>query len=273
MGVPLGDTQGCCSSLARQAKILREEAEENKLGKKALGERWKRWHTCSLCEQDYHGVVKCALGWACWKTYLGRPEGNGAYRSAMCSVGNGLYSAEHYADALSVMEAELAMKRRIGAPENCILTVQGNIANSYQMLGRLEDALRVRREIYAQRLKLSGEEHPDTIRVAICYAMELIDSRRFRDAKALTCKALPVARRVLGNTHEYTFMLRSIYAEAIYKDDAASLDDLRETVRKLEDVEQTARRVLGGAHPSVASIELSLRDARAALAARETPRA
>ena len=29
---------------------------------------------CSLCKQDYHGVVCCALGWACWKTYLGRPE-------------------------------------------------------------------------------------------------------------------------------------------------------------------------------------------------------
>ena len=257
------------SCLAEQAKILFEEVEENNLDNKVQNERFERWYTCGLCEQEYHGVVKCALGWACWKTYLGRPEGNGAYRSAMCSVGNGLYSAEHYADALSVMEAELAMKRRIGAPENCILTVQGNIANSYQMLGRLEDALRVRREIYAQRLKLSGEEHPDTIRVAICYAMELIDSRRFRDAKALTRKAPSVARRVLGNTHEYTLTLRSIYAEAIYKDDAASLDDLRETVRKLEDVEQTARRVLGGAHPSVASIELSLRDARAALAARE----
>ena len=28
----------------------------------------------SLCEQEYHGVVRCALGWACWKTYLGRSE-------------------------------------------------------------------------------------------------------------------------------------------------------------------------------------------------------
>ena len=44
--------------------------------------RWTRWFTCSLCEQDYHGVVRCALGWACWKTYVGRPEtdGLGAWR-------------------------------------------------------------------------------------------------------------------------------------------------------------------------------------------------
>ena len=40
------------SCLAEQAKILRDEAEENKLGLKVLNERWRRWHTCSLCEQN-----------------------------------------------------------------------------------------------------------------------------------------------------------------------------------------------------------------------------
>ena len=64
------------SCLAEQAKILYAEAEENNLGLKALNTRLERWHTCSLCEQAYHGFVKCALGWACWKTYLGRPESN-----------------------------------------------------------------------------------------------------------------------------------------------------------------------------------------------------
>ena len=63
------------SCLAEQAKILLAEAEENNLGVGVLDVRWKRWHTCSLCKQQYHGVVACALGWACWKTYVGRrPE-------------------------------------------------------------------------------------------------------------------------------------------------------------------------------------------------------
>ena len=56
-------------------------------------------------------------------------------------------------------------------------------------------------------------------------------------------------------------------------DPGATLDDLREAVTTLEDVERTARRVFGGAHPITAGIELRLREARAALAARETPRA
>ena len=53
---------------------MSDEAEENNLfGTQRGTSKWRRWDTCSLCEQDYHGVVSCALGWACWKTYVGRP--------------------------------------------------------------------------------------------------------------------------------------------------------------------------------------------------------
>ena len=65
--------------------------------------------------------------------------------------------------------------------------------------------------------------------------------------------------------------MRLIYASALYMDSGATLDDLREAVTSLEDTERTARRVLGGAHPGVGTIEISLRDARRALRARDTP--
>ena len=60
--------------LAEQAKSLMDEVEENSLSDRALEKRWERWHKCGQCEQNYHGIVACALGWACWKTYLGRSE-------------------------------------------------------------------------------------------------------------------------------------------------------------------------------------------------------
>ena len=63
--------------------------------------------------------------------------------------------------------------------------------------------------------------------------------------------------------------MRSTYAEALYKADGATLDDLREAVTTLEDVERTARRVLGGSHPLTVTIEGELRNARAALRARK----
>ena len=65
--------------------------------------------------------------------------------------------------------------------------------------------------------------------------------------------------------------MRWVYAEALYKDPGATLDGLRESVVMFEDLERTARRVLGGAHPVTEAIEGELQDARAALRAREPP--
>ena len=50
-----------------------------------------------------------------------------------------------------------------------------------------------------------------------------------------------------------------LYAEALYSDTGATLDDLREAVTTLEDAKRIARRVLGGAHPDTAGIEAALK--------------
>ena len=51
----------------------------------------------------------------------------------------------------------------------------------------------------------------------------------------------------------------------LYIDDSATLDDLREAVTALEDLERTARRVLGGTNPFVTGIEHEVEASRAAL--------
>ena len=84
-------------------------------------------------------------------------------------------------------------------------------------------------------------------------------------------KTIPVARRVLGEGHDLTLRMRTIYAQAIYRDPAATLDDLRETVNTLEETARTARRVLGAAHPIEGIIEDCLRQSREVLVACETP--
>ena len=61
-----------------------------------------------------------------------------------------------------------------------------------------------------------------------------------------------------------------MYAQTIYKDECATLDDLREAVATLEETERTMRRVLGGQHPLTTRIEVELQVARAALSARES---
>ncbi len=257
------------SCLAEQAKILVAEAEENNLGDDVIYERFNRWHTCSLCEQPHHGVVACALGWACWKTYVGRPETDWARRGAMRLLGNGLHYAELNEDALSVREAELSMLRRLSDSEEDMLAVFSNLADTSRSLGHLEKALRMERDIYSGTLDLYGEQDRDTLSAALNYANSLTGLQRSEEAKSLLRKTMPVARRTLGEEDTLTLRMRWDYATALYRDSNATLDDLREAVATLEDVVPTARRVLGGAHPITGGIEAALREARAALRAHE----
>ena len=59
---------------------------------------------------------------------------------------------------------------------------------------------------------------------------------------------------------------RWLFTEALYKADGATLGHLREAVTTFEEIERTARRVLGGAHPTTKGIERALQKSRAALA-------
>ena len=116
---------------------------------------------------------------------------------------------------------------------------------------------------------LLGEEKKQTLQAACNYAATLKDLRRFEEARSLMRRTIPVAQRVLGANAEVTLRMRWSYSESLYKDPAATLDNLREAVTMLEDIERTARRTLGGAHPFTVDIEAEIRDARAVLGTRE----
>ena len=148
---------------------------------------------------------------------------------------------------------------------------QGNLAITYEELGRYEEALEIKRDVYLRRLKLNGKEDYDTIRESNNYASTLVDLKRFKEARSLMRKMVPVARRVLGENSLITLSMRVNSARALYDDPAATLDHLREAVTTLEDTARIARRVLGGAHPRTAGLEVDLKLSRAALRARETP--
>ena len=60
------------SCLVRQAEMSVKEREEW-----GTGEGIRKWERCFDCGQRFHGPVLLALGWAGWKTYLGRPESDG----------------------------------------------------------------------------------------------------------------------------------------------------------------------------------------------------
>ena len=152
-----------------------------------------------------------------------------------------------------------------------MLITQTNLASTYRALGRNEETLRLRRDVYSGTLKLKGEQHSHTLHAANNYAFSLAQLKRSGEAKALLRRQIPVARRVLGDSNGITLRMRWVYARALYEDPGATLGDLREAVTTLEDTERIARRVFGGAHPTTTGIEEYLGYARAALRARETP--
>ena len=125
------------------------------------------------------------------------------------------------------------------------------------------------RDVYSGRLRLKGEEHEKTLSAANNYACSLLKLKRFEETKALMRRMMPVAQRVLGEDDGLTLKMRGVYALALYRDPGATLDHLREAVTTLEDAQRTARRVLGGAHPTTTGMKNALQEAREALCARD----
>ncbi len=120
-------------------------------------------------------------------------------------------------------------------------------------------------------MKLEGEEHESTLLAANNYADSLRALQHFEDARSLLRKAIPVARRVLGESDDLTLRISWNYARSVCEDTCPTLAELREAVTTLEETDRIARRVLGGAHPLTMDIEGELQDARDALYARGLP--
>ena len=65
--------------------------------------------------------------------------------------------------------------------------------------------------------------------------------------------------------------MRRIFAITLYEPPDATRGDLLEAVAELEDLEPTARRMLGGAHPLATAIERNLDESRETFYARGLP--
>ena len=129
-------------------------------------------------------------------------------------------------------------------------------------MGRVvEERAAVRRELDVVQVVRRRRDPPSGQH----YALSLITRKHFEEARSLLRKMVPVARRVLGEANDLTLKMRWLSARALYKDPAATLDDLREAVTTLEETARIARRVFGNAHPLMTMIEDSLQATRAAL--------
>ena len=107
-------------------------------GSQGRNERFKRWYKCSLCEQRYHGVVHCALGWACWKTSCGRPEADSARLDAISLLGIAL--------SLQIVNDDVVRAR-------------GRVVHAMRRLGDQKTPFSACRAILRERIEHLGEKN------------------------------------------------------------------------------------------------------------------
>ena len=185
----------------------------------------------------------------------------------MTVLGNGLFDAGHYEDALSVQEAELAMERRLGGSEDNILAVQGNLANTYGKLGRRDEALSAYRDAYARYKSLFGNSDERTLSAANNLVHQLMKQSKYAEAVSILRKPLSDARRALGDDHDLTLALGSLLADSLASTGTSpTVDDLREAIAIREDICKRSQRLLGRSHPNTQIRQRALDYARSYLA-------
>jgi len=207
-----------------------------------------------MCEQEHHGVVKCALGWACWKNYASRSEVDKLRGRAMTTLAGGLRENDFYAEALAIYESRLGTLERLDLDshiEDMILTAKTNIAACLTDLGRNDEAFEMKKFIYDRKKKLYGSSDMATLVSAThLYASWDTDDAYLVERQSFARKQSRVARRALGPDHEITLRLRSQYARSLLiRSSTPPRSDWLEAIEVAEDVVTTSRRVMGTSHP------------------------
>ena len=179
----------------------------------------------------------------------------------MTLLGNGLWAAGRHDDRLAIVEVQLATQRRVGSPEEQVLTTRSNLAHCLYKLERLEESIAIDREVYAREKKLYGPTDKTTIHAGNSLVTSLNASGQYAEAKAFAGKLLSKCRRALGSNHVLTLNSHAGFAEALYGA-GASRGDILQAVAILEDVARARRRALGEHHPTTARALASLERAR-----------
>jgi len=150
-----------------------------------------------------------------------------------------------------------------GNLEKDILQTKNNIANCLGDLGRVDESLKLRREIYAKQAALPFAHR---VEETINLAMHLNLAGQYAEAKTFLRREMPEARRALEPENQMYLGLRHAYAHALFNTADNSMDDRREAVAILEDIHRISIRVLGPSHPVTRDRQTDVKAARDLLA-------
>ena len=186
------------------------EVEENNLEVK--DEHWYRWYMCSLCEQQYHGVVRCALGWACWKTIHGRPETTLASAHGDDTAWERFSPCRPSRDALIRARGRVVYRAAAWCMKKTCIPIDQSLANSYEDLGRFEESLCLRQDVYSDISgTLRNMRAPSHCSQQL--PASLVDSSGASKKSSHCCaKRYPWRHAILGENDQTTLKMRGCYA-------------------------------------------------------------
>jgi len=180
----------------RQAEMSVKEKEEWN-----TGEGIRKWQRCFDCGQFFHGAVQLALGWACWKTYLGRPENDEIRCDALMVLAPALATQKSNSpEARMVNEAAVDTYQRVCPWDECrILMTRGNLVHCYKAIGQHDEAIKLERAIYAAFKSMSdsrGDAASASLQItaALSLAHSLGEQGEYAEAVSLLRKSLRLAR-------------------------------------------------------------------------------
>ena len=192
-----------------------------------------------------------------WKTYVGRPEWDWSQTrfAAITELANGLGAVNKHEERIAIVETQISTVLRVYPDdEPSALDLKHNLARCYLLSGRLEEAARLFRLVYARNKVLMGATYPTTLIAAHQLAYTLTELGRYDQVKSLVLPLLPYGRK-----------FRLEYAKALYRPAGASRAEVLEAVAIFEDVLCTLRRVMGPSHPDTLEALVELDRARMTL--------
>ena len=251
------------SCLARQAEMAVKQLEDLHQGKGIA-----KFSKCFDCGQFFHGPLFLALGWAAWKTYLGRPETDVIRYGSLDMLGGALQKSRPE-EALPLLQAALALNRRYFSSHDALAYgTEKKLCVCLDALERGDESHIIKREIYDRRVATLGVSDERTITSAMHVSASSVSLLRWDECKTFTRNQLPTARRSLGADHENTLKLKALLASSLCLDpentrndlrlnqygrwqpvfDLDTGDDILEAQTILQDVVQRQRRIFGQGH-------------------------
>ena len=156
-------------------------------------------------------------------------------------------------EALTLDVAVDALKGLLGPDHPATLASRNYLADAYESVGRLEEAITLYEQVLTDSIRVLGEDHPATLASRSNLAGAYVSAGRLTEAITLYEQVLTNRIRVLGEDHPHTLTSRNNLAYAHH-----AAGRLTEAITLYEQLLPDNIRVLGEDHPQTLTLRNNL---------------